>query len=232
MRMKCIGFLALALPTLASAQVMRSFDLVTPPGAPTFGVAHIEDVKVGDRRRIHAIVTTNDGSGELTFDGRTIRTSDGYAVVRETLANTPGALVVSLTASAPDGTSESAILVAKRPTGEVSAVGLERYSLLLQGSTDVRIINQVLPAVLEPQSGLHAGAASIGRHAFRPGPLVTDSCFTAALALASATLAVEVSCVGGNPACPLAVSGWLLAVNNYATNCPSGTYDDGTIGWG
>jgi hypothetical protein len=229
MRAKIMVALFIIVPALSFAQsnsakpqVMRSYDLITPPGNPTFGVAHVEDIKIGDRRQIHTIVSTNEGSGEFTFDGRTIETGDGYTVVRETLADTPDVLVARLTATTLEGSSEWAIIVANRQTGEVRSVGLDRYALLLQGSHDVRIINKVLPLVA-PVKHIAAGLA----------PRIGDSCDSATLMFVSATLALEMACASPLPgACELAIAGWLGAANNLASNCPSTPYGGGTIGWG
>jgi hypothetical protein len=228
MRAKIMVVLFIIVPAFSFAQsnsakpqVMRSYDLITPPGSPTFGVAHVEDIKIGDRRQIHTIVSTNEGSGEFTFDGRTIETGDGYTVVRETLADTRGVLVTRLTASTPEGSSASAILVANRQTGEVTSIGLDLYTVLLQGSHEVRIINKVLP-VIAPVTHIAAGLA----------PRVGDSCDIATLMFVSATLGLELACASGPGACSLAISGWVAAANNYASSCPSTPYGDGTIGWG
>ncbi|HYU26912.1 MAG TPA: hypothetical protein VEO74_17005 [Thermoanaerobaculia bacterium] len=229
MRIKILVVLFIFVPALsfaqrnaARSQVVRSYDLITPPGSPTFGVAHVEDIKIGDRRQIHTIVSTNEGSGEFTFDGRTIEMGDGYTVVRETLADTRGVLVARLTASTPEGSAESAIIVANRKTGEVTSIGVDRYALLLQGSHDVRIINTVLPLVA-PVTHLAAGLA----------PRVLDDCTSATVALVASTLGLEYTCATGNVAgCYAAISGWLLIVDRVASSCPSTPYGDGTIGWG
>src|SRR4029077_17524828 len=106
MRVKIMVVLLILVPALSFAQsnaappqLMRFYTLITPPGSPTFGAAYVEDIKIGDRRQIHTMVSPNEGSGEFSFDGRRIVWGDGYTVVRETLANTRGVLVVRLTAS-------------------------------------------------------------------------------------------------------------------------------------
>ena len=228
MRVKIMVVLLILVPSLSFAQsnaappqVMRFYTLITPPGSPTFGVAYVEDMKIGDRRKIHSIVSTNEGSGEFTFDGRTIELGDGYTAVRETLTDNRGVLVARLTASTPEGFSESAIIVANRQTGEVTSIGLDRYTLVLQGSHDVRIINKVLPLVA-PVTHIAAGLA----------PRVGDSCDIATLMFVTATLGLELACATGPGACSLAISGWIAAANNYISSCPSTPYGDGTIGWG
>ncbi len=229
MRTKIVTLLLLiALPAIVVAQpapeTVRTLDLVTPPGAATFGVAHVEDIRIGDRRQIHTVVTTNEGSADLIFDGRTIQFGDGYTVVRETLANTRSVLVARLTASTPEGSTESAIIVLNRQSAEVTSIGAERYALLLKGSHDARIANQVLPLVALPATHRDAGLGAKSSY--------LGDCLIAGLAVEAASVGVIVGCGSGNPAaCALALYGLAVALDSFAGSCPSTPYDDGTIGW-
>jgi len=219
------------LPTAALAQpapqILRTLDLVTPPGSPVAGVAHVEEVKIGDRQEIRTAVTTNDGTATLTFDGRTITLGDGYTIVKETLASTHAVLVVRLTANAPDGSSESAVILWNRQSAEATAVGADRYARLLSGSHDAvmawRVLSQLAFNTTQ-SSGLHSkGLGGITTHG--------DDCLEAALSVEAACVGVTLGCTSENPAaCLLAL--WYLGkqLENMAQQCPPPTYTD-TIGW-
>lgn len=229
MRVPRFGLLLLLLPALAFAQpapqVVRSVDLLTPPGSATFGVAHVEDVRIGEARQIHTIVTTNEGEAEITFDGRTMRFGDGYTIVRETLANARGVLVLRLTASTPEGLSESAIVVYNRKSAETTSIGIDRYAVLLQGSREARLAQKILPLVASAPS---AHSSELGAKISYLG-----DCLMAGLAVEAASVGVIVGCGSGNPAaCTLALYGLAAAWDSFMGTCPATSYDDGTIGWG
>ncbi len=208
-------------------QIMESFDLVTPPGSAVAGVVHVEDLRIGNHWQLHTIVTTNDGSADLTFDGRTIRFGDGYTIVRETLANKGGVRVDRLTASAPDGTTASAVILANRASREATAVGIERYVQLLQQSHDARMAGLILPQLtLSPAA--HAaslkGFGVITPHA--------TSCAQAGLDVEMACAGVIIGCGSDNP---LVCGGALYYLGEkigiMMDTCDPPSYDDGTIGW-
>jgi len=223
MRYKFLVVLLLMIPALAFAQpqVVRTVDLITPPGSATFGIAHVEELRDGNARGFHAIVSTAEGSGELTFDGRTLLLGDGYTVVRETLANTRGALVQRLTATTPAGASESMIVVQNRQTGESSSVGADRYALLLQDSADARIATQVLPLVTRAP---HATGGLSTKN------LIGD-CLNAEMAFSISVLMVEVNCLSGIvPGCAASIAALIGATDGMISNCWLPAYDD-TFGW-
>ena len=221
-----------ALPAAALAQsapqIVRTLDLVTPPGSAVAGVAHVEEVKTGDRQAIHTVVTTNDGSANLTFDGRTLSLGDGYTIVKETLANTHAVLVVRLTASAPDGSSESAVVLWNRQSGEATSIGADRYARLLNGSHDAVMAARILPQLTfstAQSSGLHGkGLGSITIHG--------DDCLQAALAVEAACVGVILGCGSDNPAvCLIAIYNLANQMQSMSSRCPDSGYND-TIGWG
>jgi len=220
-----ITMLALVSPAVLMAQddvpqIMQSFDLVTPPGSAVVGVVHVEDIRIGNHRQIHAAVSTIEGSAEFSFDGRTIRMGDGYAVTHETLADTARVSVMRLTASTPDGASAPLTIITNHSTGEISTAGGERYNLMLRGSRDAHLMNQVLPLVLTQ-------AHSAGRLR----TMGFNDCARASLAFAGATLGLELACASPVPgACEVAIISWLVALDSLATNCPDAQYDN-TIGW-
>jgi hypothetical protein len=221
-----------ALPAAALAQpapqILRTLDFVTPPGSAVSGVAHVEEVKIGDRQQIRTVVTTNDGSAEMTFDGRTIALGDGYTIVKETLANTNAVLVVRLTATAPDGSSESAVILWNRQSAEATSVGADRYARLLSGSHDAvlaaRILSQLTFSTAQ-SSGLHGkGLGSITIHG--------SDCLAASLAVEAACVGVMLGCASENPAvCLLALYNLANQIDNMTQQCPPPNYTD-TIGWG
>ena len=224
--------LFIALPAAVMAQpapqTIQTFDLVTPPGSAVSGVAHVEDIKIGDRRQIHTVVTTNEGIAELTFDGRTIELGDGYTIMRETLVNTSAVRVVRLTASVPDGTSESAVIVWNRQSREATGLGAERYAKLLKGSHDAVIAAQILPELtfnsVQKTGFVGKGLSSITIHG--------DDCVKAALAVEAACVAVILGCGSENPAiCGMTLYGLGSQLDTMATACPQPVYED-TIGWG
>jgi hypothetical protein len=207
---------------------MQTLDLVTPPGSSLAGVVHVEDIKIGDRRQIHTVVMTNEGSADLTFDGRTTQFGDGYKVVRETLANTPAVRVERLTASAPDGTTEFAVIVLNRQSAEATAIGAERYALLLKGSHEAVIAAQILPQITfkmaHVSGSMFKGLNAITTHG--------DDCLQASLAVEAACVGVILGCASENPAlCLLALYALGTQIDKMVESCPTPSYDN-TIGWG
>ena len=233
MRTKIMGVLLfVTLPAILVAQparqVMQTLDLVTPPGSSVAGVAHVEDIKIGDRRQIHTLVMTNEGSADLTFDGRTTLFGDGYTIVREPLANTRAVRVERLTAAAPDGTTESVVIVLNRQSAEATAIGAERYALLLKGSREAVIAAQILPQLTfkTGRAGLSTvkGLGAITTHG--------DDCLQASLAVEAACVGVILGCGSENPAvCLLALYALGTQLDKMAESCPPPNYDN-TIGWG
>jgi len=216
----------LIVPSLALAQsevprVVRSLDLVTPPDSAVSGVAHIDDVRIGTRREVRIGVTTLDSSGELTFDGHTMRFADGYALVRETLLQTPALVVVRLTASAPDGSSESAVVMANLESGNATSLGFEAFSRLLANSADARAIARVLPQIKFPT--VTAGRQRVS----------TSDCLVAVATFTGATLGTIGACSSGNV---FGCGGGLIVIGTtvykMSTSCPDNGAGDGTIGWG
>lgn len=125
------------MPVLAFAQtppnpppaLLSSYDLIAPNG-----VAHVEELDVGGHRQLHCVVTSNEGSGELTFDGRTIQFGDGYAIELTTLARTPSSFVVRLSAAGQHGPSATAIIARSLRTGETTSAGIEGFSNAMRRS--------------------------------------------------------------------------------------------------
>lgn len=224
MHRKLLAALLVVLPAVAVAQpqVVRTVDFITPPGTPVFGVAHVEDLRNGDRRQFHIAVSTAEGSADLTFDGRTLRLGDGTTIVSEVLANTRGAFVLRVTASTEAGSSESAILVQNRQTGETSVVGAERYALLLSGSRDARIAHQILSLVTSAPRGSGGLSAKVGEF----------DCLIACMNEMTALFGMAYGCSTGNLlGCLGAVSAAITQANAMYNSCGLVSYDDGTIGW-
>jgi hypothetical protein len=106
----------------------------------------------------------------------------------------------------------------------VTSIGTERYALLLKGSHDARIANQVLPLVVLPTPHRDAGVGAKSSY--------LGDCLIDGLTVEAACLGVIVGCGSGNPAtCAIALFGLTAALDNFAASCPSTPYDDGTIGW-
>jgi len=235
MRRKMMNILLfIAVPAILSAQptpqIMQKLDLVTPPGSAVAGIAHVEDLKIGDRRLVHTFVTTNEDSADLTFDGRTIQFGDGYRIVRETVANTRAVRVERLTASTPDGTLETAVIVLNRESMEAAAIGADRYARLLKGSHDAQIAAQILSELNFRNTHIASGLSVKA-----PGAITThgDDCLSALLAVETACMGVVLAASSGNPgAILLAFINLAIQTDKMIENCPTPTYGDGTIGWG
>jgi hypothetical protein len=231
--------LAFAQATSASREILASYDLVAPTG-----VAHVEEIAVDGHHQTRCVVTTNEGLAEVTFDGRTIRLSDGYSIVRTTLAKTSTALVTRLTANAPDGKSATAILALNLATGQTAFAGFEGYTALIHRSHDIRIANRVLPLVVQQHAAPFAidapsetgGGATSGRlrvSALRELPrfkAAPTDCASSSLAFMGAALAVEIYCLSEvEPNCLLSLMGLTSAAYSMSMDC--GYYTDNTIGW-
>ncbi len=244
MKRSFVAVLSFVMPTLLFAQtvpgtpvIVSSYDLVAPTG-----VAHVEELEVNGKRRLHCVVTTNEGKAEVTYDGRTIRFGDGYFITRTTLSNTADALVGRLVATDPEGGSGTT----------------------LRRSHDVRIANRVLPLVVPPPRVPHltgsgttlwmasgspdplatdvgnasvtplmkAKSAALGKQpSFRPVP--TSDCLSSALLfVAAAGLSVEVCLNGSLWGCVSALVGLAGAFEGVLTDCfPGFEYGD-TTGYG
>jgi len=212
------------------------------------GIVHVEDLDVAGHRQTHCVVTTNDGTADLRFDGRTIQFGDGYSIVRATLVNTPTAFVTRLTATSPGATTANAILARNLVTGETTSAGFDSFVALLRRSHDVRLAATVLPLVSgqtpswKPAGAttsttgtidyvgsgrLHAGSLS---HHFTVAPM--EACLNASFTYLVCAAAVAATCGAGpeDPLCLVAVMALGGAAYQLATDC--GTYNDNTIGWG
>jgi len=178
MKRSFVAVLSFVMPTLLFAQtvpgtpvIVSSYDLVAPTG-----VAHVEELEVNGKRRLHCVVTTNEGKAEVTYDGRTIRFGDGYFITRTTLSNTADALVGRLVATDPEGGSGTTIFGVNRKTGETTFAGVEQYTGTLRRSHDVRIANRVLPLVVPPPRVPHltGSGTTLWMASGSPDPLATD----------------------------------------------------------
>lgn len=202
---------------VAGAAAAQSLDIVTEQG-----VAHFAVEKVGLRKTVHAVVDGNDGSAEFTFDGRTIQFGDGYSIVRQTLTNSPGEMVMKLTATSPEGSSASAVILYNRRIGSASATGFEQFSEVIDRSADARLTRSILAA--RPASRPRLPLSSM---------TILGDCVKYCVAFASATLTADVTCGTGNLAgCTAALIAVGVAADGMTSSCPSNSLDDGTIGWG
>ena len=225
MRLRMVVLILFLLaPPLAFAQA--SYDLVAPNG-----VVHVEESFVDGHKQLHCAVTSNDGVAELTYDGRSIRFGDGYAIEFTTLARTPASFVVRMVAVAPHGPSSTAIVARSLSSGETTHAGFEAFGAAMRRSRQAQIAGKVLVALQNaPADGRKLELDPLGRPPFVTAP---DDCLTDAIAFVMAAAGVYVYCGDAATAfnCLGAIATLAGAAYNMWSDC-TGSYLDNSIGFG
>lgn len=237
MRQGIITVLLILAPAFLLAQtvpqapvITSAYDLVAPTG-----VVHVENIANGDRQEIHCVISANDGTADMRFDGRSIRFGDGYSVVYTVLANTTSAFVTRVVASGPNGPTATAILALNPKTQETVFAGWEDFAAMLRRSHHAQIAAKVLPLAAQPAAGSISGNASssvthVGRGAGLR-PKTTDCASSGFQLMVSAAVAAS-TCPGGvMPGCLGGAGGMLISgYNLYTGGCIQPI--DNTVGWG
>lgn len=222
--------LLLAVPLMAQGPpvVTHAYDLVG-----SAGIVHVEEMEINGHHQTHFGVSSNGGTADLTFDGRTIQYADGYSIVLTVLANTPNSFVERFVANGPGGTSATAILGKNLRTGEVTSAGLDDVTRFLRRSHDAQIAGVVirslteLPATAGNEVSTASAEAHIGKAVFKPAP---SDCATSAVLLILSAAGVftcpegGLTCLGG--AVGVITQGYTLATSGCGSDV------DNTIGWG
>jgi len=226
MRLKFLLLVLMLVPPLTFAQ-RTSYDVVAPNG-----VVHVEEYDVDGHREMHCAIASDEGIADLTYDGRSIRYGDGYAIQFTTLARTPAVFVLRLVATAPHGPSSTAILARSTSTGETTNAGLDGFTTAMRRSRQAQIAARVLTALPStPADSRKLQIDPLSRPSFRIAP---NDCLGDAYGLIAAAAGILSYC--DNPATPTqcigAVGTFLLMAYNMWRDCPDQQYADGTVGWG
>ncbi len=172
-----------------------------------------EWLTVGERRVLHGMATAGNQNADFTFDGRTIQFGDGYRIVRTTFNNDSARLVMMLTAWAPSGAFEAAVIQYDRGQRKAVATSFGPMSALLARSHDARLVSAVFAA--ESASNTRT---------------VSDACTSAASGFMAATLGAVAGCATVPKGCLIFLLAEASAYDSVVSSCPY-EYGD-TSGWG
>lgn len=178
------------------------------------------------RATFHIDITSGDEHAAVDMDGNHVTLPDGFGVDLERLPAAAGERAARITATAPDGRIEHAIVHVDTTTGAHREAGVERVIALINEAPSAHLLRETLPAIgramqahaaeVQREGNIAAGTPHFGRvNTLDVGDVVAEGiwgCMGAGILVVGSFFLAGAACLMPEPLEPLACIGALIVL--------------------